>query len=272
MSVKKSGRKPYRESIKQIIEELQSESLTFSELEHNLDIPKKSLARYLNDLSYWKLIIKDDTGRWTWYENIRWYISRELVEIALTHSFNLLPALEFFLVLDYATVYPNPKDYVDEQIVSIVRKYNSTIGTDDALENQDYVEQHLRTGYSKLYKTILRYRQLIEKRKETLREFSVTRKRLNTLPSSIIYDIQRGIMQYQSPSWWQFWKSAPSEQIPEEIQIFLKDFGQIDSEITQTYEYVAGRIGLLIKQVRHGTPLKGRCTICPPYDILNKNN
>ncbi len=223
------------ENIKKVIDALRHSPQTYSQL-LQLGIPERSLSRILKDyLSYWKIVTQKD-GKWFWYDNVKKFSSSDEYNIALAHSKQLLPSISSLLLEDLDPTMEFPIYNKKEKI---------TIGK--TLEFKEYVEEHLITGYSDTYNTLIEYRNIKKEYEEELKHYSTTYS-IEGLSYFNWESINNNVDQYES----NHVKMTNQEQI-----------SKIINRIENLYKIIAGDLLLIVKKIEHGTPLKGKCEICP---------
>jgi hypothetical protein len=215
--------------IKPVIDALRKGAKTWSELkELKPEISDSTLEKVLKEhLQYWELA-KEIDGQWYWYEYSRVFSSEQEYKIAVEHSRVLLS--------------------VFDDIVSI--SFDSQIPLFRA------VVEHLETGYPQIYEKLVKFLNLMnEKNEELLRKYSQE-----------IKNLQMGYVDYEYHPFQllQFlfcWKPKPENlEMKNEMLSVLKPLFEV-------YRSLSGELSLLKLKIENGTPLEGRCFLCPKVKV-----
>jgi len=246
---------PIRVRMKEVIEALMDGKKTWTDLK-NLKVPEKTLDRILKDyLIYWGLVRKEDEY-YVWYDQARVFQSRDDYDLAIEHSRKLIPTLRS--MLNASEVYkPQLLSAAEEHLKSYPEIYQKHMEF-DKLFNQ------------KIRKLFSKYRDRIKlpgrdfvildpitiKKEGFLGRLGATETKLKKRDVPYMID----------------WKGNLTEdQIKEikELQAILDDKVSIHKEF-QLFRELAGDLSVLILRTEMGTPLEGRCSLCPNVMILEK--
>jgi hypothetical protein len=248
-------RLPIRVRMKEVIESLREGKKTWTDLK-NLKVPEKTLDRILKDhLIYWGLVRKEDEY-YVWYDQARVFQSRDDYDLAIKHSRKLIPTLRSML---------NASEVYEPQLLSAA-------------------EEHLKS-YPEIYQKHMKFDELFNQKIRKL--FSKYRDRIK-LPGRdfMILDPitikKEGFLGRLGATETKFkkrdvpymidWKGNLTEdQIKEikELQAILDDKVSIHKEF-QLFRELAGDLSVLVLKTEMGTPLEGRCSLCPNVKILEK--
>ena len=145
-----------RENIKKVIDALKEGPRKWTELKAKLGIPERTLSRILDYLQYWGLAKKHKEdgrfGRWSWYEHVRTYETREDYEIALKHSEELFLGLDAILAeeVNLWLLLPHPlSDLKGKNLLT------------EGKELKPFAEEHLKTGYPLMYEELIEFRKAL---------------------------------------------------------------------------------------------------------------
>jgi hypothetical protein len=257
---------PIREWMKPVVNALMEGKKTWSDLkeikikklseEKERKIPDKTLDRILKEyLVYWGLVRKED-DYWVWYEQSRIFQSTADYDLAIEHSRKLIPTLRSML---------NASEVYEPLLLSAA-------------------EEHLKS-YPEIYQKHMEFDELFNQKLRKL--FSKYRDRIK-LPGRdfIILDPvtikKEGFLGKLEATETKFkkrdvpymidWKgNLTEEQIKEikELQAILDDKASIHKEF-QLFRELAGDLSVLVLRTEMGTPLEGRCSLCPNVKILEK--
>jgi len=149
---------------KPVIEALREGKKTWTEL-RKLDVPEKTLSRILKEcLEYWGLVVKEGEY-WTWYEHSRIFNSRQELDLFADHSKKLLPKLYNMLKAPAEDIFIDIRPPRAEQMAKDVGKQTMEQFVRET-KNKEYIEQHLRTGYPRIFAQLQRLRELRDKLQE----------------------------------------------------------------------------------------------------------
>jgi hypothetical protein len=246
---------PIRVRMKEVIKSLMDGKKTWTDLK-NLKVPEKTLDRILKDyLIYWGLVRKEDEY-YVWYDQAKVFQSRDDYDLAIKHSRKLIPTLRSML---------NASEVYEPQLLSAS-------------------EEHLKS-YPEIYQKHVKFDELFNQKIRKL--FSKYRDRIK-LPGRdfMILDPitikKEGFLGRLGATETKFkkrdvpymidWKgNLTEEQIKEikELQAILDNKASIHKEF-QLFRELAGDLSVLVLKTEMGTPLEGRCSLCPNVKILEK--
>lgn len=157
-------RQPMAKRAKPVIDALREGKKTWTEL-RKLDVPEKTLNRILKEhLEFWGLAFKEGEY-WTWYEYSRVFNSRQELDLFVYHSRKLLPALYNMLKAPAEDVFFDIRPPRPEQMAKDVGKQIMEEVIRET-KNKEYIEQHLRTGYPRIFAQLQRLRELRDRLQE----------------------------------------------------------------------------------------------------------
>jgi len=246
---------PIRVRMKEVIKSLMDGKKTWTDLK-NLKVPEKTLDRILKDyLIYWGLVRKEDEY-YVWYDQARVFQSRDDYDLAIRHSRKLISTFRSML---------NASEVYEPQLLSAA-------------------EEHLKS-YPEIYQKHVKFDELFNQKIRKL--FSKYRDRIK-LPGRdfMILDPitikKEGFLGRLGATETKFkkrdvpymidWKgNLTEEQIKEikELQAILDNKASIHKEF-QLFRELAGDLSVLVLKTEMGTPLEGRCSLCPNVKILEK--
>ena len=281
---RKVAQQPVLVAVVEIIQYLREKgSASPSELIANVKAKKRTYYRALESLQEAEVVIKRDDGNFFWYEFIetRVFQNEFEAEEALNHSRNIAKGLRFLM--------GEEKRYFKEEDVNVDRGY------------LDFGIMHLNTGYPEIRRD---YHQAESARKEMHDVEMRVIKRITEgiLPSHhvlypdhlahiIIEDIKDSLTG-RTPSFLEGLRidgdevrsigyTLASKDAFEELKDFIikqeenkenrEDCGYIIELGTGYYKLrqsLQKEISILIRMVENGTPLQGRCKICPKIKIV----
>jgi len=248
---------PIRVRMKEVIKSLMDGKKTWTDLK-NLKVPEKTLDRILKDyLIYWGLVRKEDEY-YVWYDQARVFQSRDYYDLAIEHSRKLIPTLRSML---------NASEVYEPQLLSAA-------------------EEHLKS-YPAIYQKHMKFDELFNRKIRKL--FSKYRDRIK-LPGRdfMILDpitikkegflgrlgaTETKLKKRDVPYMIDWKGNLTEEQIKEikELQAILDDKVSIHKEF-QLFRELAGDLSVLVLRTEMGTPLEGRCSLCPNVKILEKGD
>jgi hypothetical protein len=242
------GKTKNDKNTKLLIDCLRRERMAHGDLQKATGIPSRTLSRILRTLAYWELAVKDETGRWAWFERMRTYATRNDLDVAVNHSKELIRGLHLVVVsLNIPERFLGPSvrglDSIDERIL------------------KEAAEEHLRTGYDKIYGEIAVYRSL------TIQ--------LESLAGEIIRFGRDGVKLLTDMYYFRSMKSAVPkkdwkrlerliEEIPGEKLVAIDE---IEKTRTAAGNKIIGAIEFMIKKIENCEPLEGRCRLCPAVKV-----
>ena len=224
---------PIRVHLKKIIDALREGKKTWSELA-NLGIPEKSLQRALKEnLQYWGLAEKKD-NYWIWYDNLRVFNSDQEFKVAIEHSKKLLPAFDRI------------KEF----------RFN--------FEDSLYLaaKEHLRS-YPEIYQKLEKLEAVVNPKNKAL-----IQKHSQSVMDRYKIDDPFVIFSFIVK-----WNPANSEDTTQRDRLLNELKPHLESLLKpyfDIYREFSGDISLLELKIKMGTPLEGRCFLCPKVKIVNK--
>jgi len=243
------------ERTKIVTDALREGRKTWTELK-NLGIPEKTLDRILNVYLGKELGLVTKSGEyWVWYDQIRTFQSKANYDLAIDHSRKLIPAFKTMVSMEgkdptllfaavehlksYPDIYQKHIEFTslfNERVKELLKKYGSMI----KLPGRDF----------------LLLDPVTTKRKGFLGKLGVTETGFRT----------------NNPDYMIKWasKEPPPPAEMKEIDELrnLIDDTKVFNEKLEVYRQLAGDILLLIFKVEvGGTPLEGRCSLCPHIAI-----
>jgi len=254
-----------------------------SRLMEKTQASRKTLYRALGTLKEAELVVEKD-GIYYYFEDIgvRVYESKADHELALKHSEKLV------LGLDYLVLHSMRGGWVTPPA--------------EGERYKDYAIMHLKTGYrelSELYEKLESIRRSIDTEKEAFQE-KFREKLLNEFPSEILYPAQvftvvyediMNVLRGSKHSFLGDFKvedrkarcgayALAEEELAERLKIFLEQeeaskenidhcrkIAGLENQYFETRSKFDKEIELLKLRVENGTPLQGRCSICPNIKV-----
>ena len=275
---------PVLEAVIGIVQYLREKcSASPSELLEKVGSRKRTYYRALKCLQKAEVVVKRDNGYFCWYEFIetRVYNNEFEAEEALNHSRNIAKGLRFLM--------GGEKRYFGMGETNVDREY------------LDYAIMHLKTGYPEIHSD---HHQAEKARNNMLDIEMKVIKRItdDILPShevlysehlgSVIIEDIKATLTGRTPSYleglmidgdvvrsigYPLAKKDAFEKVKEFIikqeddEDNRRDCGDIISLGARYYEFrqsLENEIGVLIRKVENGTPLEGKCHICPKIKIV----
>lgn len=244
--------------MRKIIEILKQKPLTFNEIRDLFKektkekikekILERSLQRYLEELKALGLITYD--GQYHWAETKRAFQSRQEYEIFLKHS----EALTFSGIANILLDEMNPYFGLDMLIFEPEKDKNLAC-----------LMQHIKSGYPEVFDLMQKYRRTMDKTG------------LAKIPN---------IPKFTLPTDFNFDDSTPEETAAkaaalkgDQIVVLdpfkaLRESGlKIEvsdkevKELVNLRDLLVGKIYTIIAKVKHGSPLEGKCDLCPELAI-----
>lgn len=242
------GKQLDKKNIKKVINALREKSMKWSELKVELGIPERKLSRileYLQDCGLAKKHKEDGRfGRWSWYEYIKTYDTKEDYEIALKHSEELFLGLDAILAEEINLYLLLPHPIADVKGRSIVTEGNKL---------KPFVEEHLKTEYPTIYKKLIEFREALSELKKLKENYDLK----DMFSHFKIY--REDFPEHLSARF-----KSPREDTPKPIKQLRKQRLESFRELADYF------LGIKLK-VKMGEPLKGSCQLCPKVHIESKN-
>jgi len=202
-----------------------------------LGIPEKTLHRILIwYLEPWGLVKKRDDGRWSWFEHIKVYETREDYEIALKHSEELFLGFDAILAEEV-----NLWLLLRHPLADIKGRNIVTEGS----ELKPFAEEHLKTGYPDTYEKLTKFR-------EALSELQKLERNLDMKDVFSHFKIYREDFDEHLSARFQ----RPQEDTPKPIKRFRE-------QRLENFRELADHFLVMKLKVKMGTPLRGSCQLCP---------
>jgi DNA-binding transcriptional ArsR family regulator len=280
---KKVANIPVLSAVVNIIQYLrQNASASPEELLAKAGAKSRTFYRALNALQEAGVVVKRDDGRQYWYEYVEaWVFKNKFeAELVLNHSKNVAKGLRFLI--------GEEKQYFEEENINLNKEY------------LDYAIMHLNTGYPEIFQN---YSKAEKARKEMNEEELKAKERIHEkiltsykvlYPEHISYIILEDIKEVligRAPQFLQGLKIeggeiksmgytlAKKEAYKELKKFIMKEevneenrnsCGNILNLGTRYYNLEKDlqiEIDTLIMMVENGTPLRGRCKLCPKLKI-----
>jgi len=268
-------------TLKIVIQALREGKKAWSDLKQlrvdGKEIPDKTLERLLKEyLKDWELVEKVD-GYWSWYEYSRIDLTPDEQKIFLEHAQKLKPSFDAILSREQEedrkfaekhlqTGYP----VIYEKLLKFERLEAKLMKLRKSREGQvlkklesKYIpeEEIFSFGWGKrprkgwLRKIIPNEAVLVKKNRppygfgpfDTLDEI----KEIFTT-----FKVQARVSEKGTSGGYFIWGPIQLEELEKSIKI--------QNQMYETFQELAGSIGLLMLKVDHGTPLEGKCLLCPP--------
>jgi len=263
---------------KKVIDALREKPRKHNELVRKVGLYEKTVDRILNELSFMGLAIKRNDGYWSWHEYSRTDLAPDEQKNLLDHAMKLKPSFDAVLnreqeeIREFAekhlqTGYPG----IYEKLVKFKRLEAKLVKLRKSREGR--VLKKLEDKYIPEEKIFGNFSFGKRPRKGWLRKI---------IPNEVVlvqedkppyafgpfdtleeikeifaaFKVQARVSERGASGGYYIWGPIQLEELEKSIKI--------QNQMYEVFQELAGAIGLLMLKVDHGTPLEGKCLLCPP--------
>lgn len=262
---------------KKVIDALRNKPMRHNELVKKVGIPEKTVDRILHELKFMRLAIKRKDGYWSWYEYSQIDLTLEEQEKLLEHAEKLKPSFDAILNREqeedrkfaekhlqtgYPVIYEKLVKF-ERLEAKLMKLRKSRAGKVLKKLEEKYVpEENLSIGFRFGKRPRKGWLRKIIPKETVLAK--VDRPPYAFGPFDTLEEIKEIFTTFKVNARVSSGSSGKHYILgPIQLYELEKSIG-IQNQMYEAFQELAGAICLLMLRVEHGTPLEGKCLLCPP--------